>query len=383
MFLAHISDTHLGYAQYSLEDREEDFYEVFREAVDRILEEHVRLVLHSGDFFHSPRPPIKALKVAQDGLRKLRERGIEVVIIPGGHDMLRRRGLPPLILYEHLGVVVLRRRVPFFKKGEVFIGGFEHLPRNYWRSKEPLRILEGIALKASESGAKRRILMLHQGLHPYLPVGYEASVAQLPEGFHYYALGHIHRRVAGEHGRGILAYAGSTEITDISEIRSYSSQGKGFYVVDLSGEAPEVHNVDLRSIRPQTILEERVSRLEHLANRLRLFLGELRVGKKPLIHIRLRGTEINRSELERFVLHPFRERVLKFRILFEPEVEGERVFEAKEVDLRSTFREFFGNEGLAEFAYSIFPLLARGESKEALEEVRRIFQSKSWKAWVK
>ena len=38
MRFAHLSDTHLGYRQYGLIDREKDFYDAFERIVDKIIE---------------------------------------------------------------------------------------------------------------------------------------------------------------------------------------------------------------------------------------------------------------------------------------------------------------------------------------------------------
>ena len=50
MKFAHLADTHLGYRQYGLFEREKDFYEVFDKVIDKIIEEKVDFVVHSGDF---------------------------------------------------------------------------------------------------------------------------------------------------------------------------------------------------------------------------------------------------------------------------------------------------------------------------------------------
>jgi DNA repair exonuclease SbcCD nuclease subunit len=56
MRFLHISDTHLGYQQYNLKERERDFFNVFQEAIDKAIEKNVDFIIHTGDFFHSSRP---------------------------------------------------------------------------------------------------------------------------------------------------------------------------------------------------------------------------------------------------------------------------------------------------------------------------------------
>lgn len=61
MKFAHLADTHLGYRQFGLLEREKDFYEVFDKIIDKIIEEKVDFVIHSGDLFDSARPSPIAL----------------------------------------------------------------------------------------------------------------------------------------------------------------------------------------------------------------------------------------------------------------------------------------------------------------------------------
>ncbi|TLY03160.1 MAG: hypothetical protein E6K92_04970 [Thaumarchaeota archaeon] len=60
MLISHISDLHLGYAQFGLEEREEDVYQIFHEAIDTSIKEGVSLVILAGDLFHNPRPSTSA-----------------------------------------------------------------------------------------------------------------------------------------------------------------------------------------------------------------------------------------------------------------------------------------------------------------------------------
>ena len=92
----HTSDTHLGYRQYGIVERENDVYDVFGEIIDIALREHVDLVVHSGDFFDSIRPPPQAILTAIRHLRRLREKGIPFIAILCDHDTPKRRVLPPL-----------------------------------------------------------------------------------------------------------------------------------------------------------------------------------------------------------------------------------------------------------------------------------------------
>jgi DNA repair exonuclease SbcCD nuclease subunit len=86
--IAHFADTHLGYRQYGLAERENDFYERFDEIIDHMIENDVDCVIHSGDLFESPKPPIKALLTAQQGFMRLVSHNIPVYVIAGNHQTM-------------------------------------------------------------------------------------------------------------------------------------------------------------------------------------------------------------------------------------------------------------------------------------------------------
>lgn len=83
MKFAHLSDTHLGYRQYGLIEREDDFYNVFNEIVDKIIDERVDFVIHSGDLFEIAKPSPNALLIFQEGLMKIKESGIPFLLLLG------------------------------------------------------------------------------------------------------------------------------------------------------------------------------------------------------------------------------------------------------------------------------------------------------------
>ena len=49
MLFSHISDTHLGLVQYASEERAQDVYDVFNQAIDTSIKDHVNFVIFAGD----------------------------------------------------------------------------------------------------------------------------------------------------------------------------------------------------------------------------------------------------------------------------------------------------------------------------------------------
>ncbi len=52
----HVSDLHLGYAQYGLEARRQDFDNAFSEIVDKAIELKPDFMIIAGDLFIKPDP---------------------------------------------------------------------------------------------------------------------------------------------------------------------------------------------------------------------------------------------------------------------------------------------------------------------------------------
>ena len=232
MKFAHLADTHLGYRQFGLIEREKDFYEVFDKIIDKIIEEKVDFVIHSGDLFESSRPSPMALLTFQKGLLKLKGAGIPMYAIAGNHDMvMRKESIPPQVIFKKLGLKVISPINTNYMHGDVFIAGLPYFPssqNNTLKSK-----LSELSSKAANH--EKSILVLHQGIDKYFNLQYELEIGNIPDNFNYYALGHIHKYINDDFGNGKLVYPGSTEIWKTDEIRDYHENGKGFVLVDMSG----------------------------------------------------------------------------------------------------------------------------------------------------
>ncbi len=362
MRIAHISDTHLGYRQYNLDERENDFYEAFNEAIDKAIEERADVLIHSGDLFDSPTPPIKALYVLKSALKKIEDK-MKVFTVLGDHDIPKRRGMPPHKLFD-IRVLGLGK-LEWNEVDGVLIAGISNLRgRGVELLKEELNKFDAVAEKY-----KKSVLIAHQAIEKYLPFegAYELKEDDLPRKATYYAFGHLHSRLKVRFGNGYFAYAGSTEIIRRDEISSWSRKGKGFYLVDLDGDEPEVHEVNL-DIRPQVEVEVEEENLEEILN-------YVNYPKPPILHVTIKGESINRQYVIEKLNELLQGKVLSFkpsfRDLSQPQL---KELPKGPIDLKSIMCEYLGEEELARLAVELYELLSEGNVSGAIKSAKEFLE---------
>ncbi|MEM0010207.1 MAG: DNA repair exonuclease, partial [Candidatus Bathyarchaeia archaeon] len=82
----HVADTHLGYEQYNLSERRDDFDNAFSEVVEKTLELKPSFMIIAGDLFHHARPSNITLERAIRNFRRLKEANIQILVVDGSHD---------------------------------------------------------------------------------------------------------------------------------------------------------------------------------------------------------------------------------------------------------------------------------------------------------
>jgi len=311
--IVHLADTHLGYKQYNLEEREKDIYDVLEEIGDKILEEHADIVIHSGDLFDSPRPTTQAYYAFKKFLKRL-DGKVEFFAVLGDHDKPKARGMPPHKLFDDqiqtLGVAGVSEHQQISVDGKkVLIVGISHLSRAY----RPILIEELKKLENLKTQVDCRVLALHEAIDKFFPFeeACEISLTELPKNFRYYAMGHLHSRIKASYGQGELAYSGSTEIMRSDEIGSWKKLGKGFFIVDIENEKVNVAEVNLERIRPQ--IEVKLS-YAHLRDELEEFVKKIGDNEKlPVIHVRVEGKDVDRQGVHQTLSDVLTGKVLTFR----------------------------------------------------------------------
>jgi DNA repair exonuclease SbcCD nuclease subunit len=316
MRFAHLSDSHLGTRQFGLMDRETDFYDVFAKNIDKIIEKDVDFVIHSGDLFDNNRPSTEALLAFQKALLRLNEEKIPIYAIAGNHDSILRKGaMPPLVLFKDLGLKVLSQDNPVYTEGPVLICGIP-----YVASSQALALKDFYAqLSKLADKYLKSILVSHQGIDKWMHEDtHEIELSEMPKNFDYYAMGHIHNYIEEDFGKGKLVYPGSMEIWRTSENNdNYREYGKGFVVVDLSYDTPEIERVKIDL--PREFYNEIID-YNKFEERLPIIKKEIEsLENKPMLDLTVVGGDFESSEVYEIIKETLGDSVLNLRPSFKPD----------------------------------------------------------------
>jgi DNA repair exonuclease SbcCD nuclease subunit len=280
----HVADTHLGYEQYGVRERFNDFSRAFWDITDDALKRRVDFVVIAGDLFNKRAIDAQTLIHAIEGLKKLKDNNIPVIAIEGNHDRsYYRDGVSWLQFLCYQGFITLL--APTMREGipqmtawdpQTMLGAYVDLLggriRIYglpWQGAATVRTMEGMAqsmtairAEEDEQGVEYRLLMMHTGVE-----GVVARVQGLPSRSHfqplhacvdYLALGHVHKPYEFE---GWMYNPGSTETCGAEEAQW---DDRGYYYVEIDSDMPE------RIIDPER--KERIHHAEHIKSKRRPFV---------------------------------------------------------------------------------------------------------------
>lgn len=274
MRVLHTSDWHVG-KRLGRFDRAEEHRSVIAEVAAIAEEEDVDLVLHSGDLFDRPLPPVEALDIAFEGLVALSASGRRpVVVIAGNHDSPGLfDALAPFLRTANIHLVGEVKRpdeggvldiettagravvscFPFLREGKTF-AVWAPVDEHYKRYADRLRqISEAYSTRAAElagndavtflvahflvggskvhgHGAPRGERELHMG------EAYTATAEAIPAGPQYVAMGHIHAPQPVPGAQVPAEYAGSLLELDFGE----AGETKRVVIVDVEPGLPAV-----------------------------------------------------------------------------------------------------------------------------------------------
>jgi DNA repair exonuclease SbcCD nuclease subunit len=350
----HAADLHLGYSQYGLEVRRQDFDNVFNELVDKTIELKPDFMIIAGDLFHQPRPSNITLENTIRSFKRLRDAGIPVLTVDGSHDSAPN-SITSTILYP-LDSAGLIHHLPrhegacWRKPGCCYVYGIPNF-RTRHKTEEMLPLFIQQNVPAPDPSVAN-VFVLHGAVDlpsvkpPYIEA--ELPPELLPEGFGYYAAGHVHERYLTSFKNGVLSYSGSTETVSYDEAK-YS---KGFYCVTVNEKGEfKPQAIELTSPRRFIVLEQEYSGLNaHKITDQAVQLVKGADEEGAIIIPVLRGVlpaEANRSEIDVGHIRAAAEKALLVHpivLLKESAVSDEvvrSIFESEFKDLKTKAFEYF------------------------------------------
>jgi len=291
MLFSHISDIHLGLVQYASEEREQDVYKAFNEAIDTSIKDHVDFVIFAGDIFHVPNPSGTAIVQMANALKRLKQNNVESFFILGEHDISRIRATPIPYVYHNLGFSrYIGQGKPIEYKG-VLLVGFDKI-----RKPEISHFEEKFAEvdKTTKGHAGHKILVLHQGITEFNKFAGELQSTDLPNNFTYYAMGHLHDMDTRNfnHLSGPVAYPGSIELTTSEGIKETK---KGFFEVDISEKEAKPNWIELHT-RPQFSFKTDYEKMETTVKEISEKISSLE--RKPIVEIKIQGENIETDYIQ-------------------------------------------------------------------------------------
>lgn len=166
----------------------------------------------------------------------------------------------------------------------------------------------------------------------------EINLDELPKDFDYYALGHLHNFHETDYGNGCLIYPGSLELDNVNE--NFKKYGKGFCVVDLSGEKPVVERIKVDLERKKYVCtfkyEELDKKLPKLKNEI------LQLNNPPLLDLTIEGGDFEGAQLREQIYDELGEYVLNLRTYFNPKgslPNNNKPPQVEEIDVKSLLSE--------------------------------------------
>jgi DNA repair exonuclease SbcCD nuclease subunit len=303
----HAADLHLGYEQYNLATRANDFARAFFDLVEYAVEAQADFVLIAGDLFHRANADAWTLKQATHGLTVLRTAGVPVVAVEGNHDTQHYRKNLSWLEYlcdQELLILLnvrtdngIRSLVPFDpveRRGSwIDLAGARIYGIKYYGAMTA-RVIDDVREEIVPPPEGYTVLMLHAGLEgqvPHLHGGLtHGQIAPLHPTIDYLALGHIHKRLFGEYDW--VFNPGSTETNSMEELE----WPHGFFDVQVDANASPKHTVrpiqtpHLRPFRRISVNADNTVSLDEFVQRVEeKIAGERAIPEKAVVELHLGG----------------------------------------------------------------------------------------------
>ncbi len=357
--------------QYHSEEREEDVYFSFNEAIDTTIKDHVNFVIFAGDIFHVPNPSGRAIVEFGNALKRLKQNSIDSFFILGEHDISRIRATPVPWIYHNLeySKYIGNGRPSIYK--DVLIVGFDK------RRPTEIETFENdfaIANKTAKEHKGHKILVLHQGISEINKFAGELNSVDLPNNFTYYAMGHLHEKELKRfsHLGGPLVYPGSIEMIN----EGIKETQKGFYEVDISGPeaSPRWIKIDTR---PQISIK---TPFIELSNEINLLSEKIKAYKrKPVVEIKISGKNLDPGSIQSQISRISELTLRCFWKMIGEEQSMGSAFQDRPMKLEEEMykiaSQVLDSKELANFAINeLLPLLSKSKIDDASQAINENFE---------
>jgi len=260
---AHLSDVHLGFQkQESLQKIEQ---QVFEKILDECISRKVDFILIPGDLFHVNIPEMRVQKFAFAKFRQIHDAGIPIYVVYGSHDFSPVSNSVIDLLAE-VGYITKVTQATSHEDGQISlkclvdpktgakITGLSGL--KVGKDREWYEKLDRESLEA-ESGLK--IFLFHGGISDMKTDsgmdGDQMPLSLLPQGFSYYAGGHMHKfNHQSFEGYSNVVYPGTPFAGYHADLEDNANgQKRGFVLVEFEDIIKSVDFVEIENTEYEVI----------------------------------------------------------------------------------------------------------------------------------
>ena len=263
MKFAHLSDVHLGFQkQESLQKIEQ---QVFEKILDECISRKVDFILIPGDLFHVNIPEMRVQKFAFAKFRAVHDAGIPIYVVYGSHDFSPVSNSVIDLLAE-VGYITKVTDATSHEDGQISlkclvdpktgakITGLSGL--KVGKDREWYEKLDRESLEA-ESGFK--IFLFHGGISDMKTDsgmdGDQMPLSLLPQGFSYYAGGHMHKfNHQSFEGYSNVVYPGTPFAGYHADLEDNANgEKRGFVLVEFDDIVKSVDFVEIENTEYEVI----------------------------------------------------------------------------------------------------------------------------------
>ncbi len=251
----HVADVHLGFDRYDSKERTRDFFEAFRDVLEKYaIAAQVDFVVIAGDLFEHRNLQPNILNQAKLCLGMLEEAGIPAIAIEGNHDNCPYGVKTSWLRYlaEWSGLILLEPEADetgttiFMPWDETsHRGGYIDLPcgvrvigSQWYGAAAPTAIAQlAEAIQQLPTASGPTVMLFHHGLEGQIAryqgaLRYADLLPLKTAGVDYLALGHIHKHYTEQ---GWIFNPGSIEANSVEE----STFTRGAYLVTIDANGIE------------------------------------------------------------------------------------------------------------------------------------------------